>query len=439
MDKTPTNGAYIYTVDFDNKQHIIKLVDDIRILPLSVIEDIAAFNMLTYLKSGQRMKRKLIIVNDVKEITMNFIQQRYYNKVLDKAKETGWEVISNRFEDGNVEIKIQCSFKHVREIKPYKFIRKPGCSTCSKVCSIVSEARFKLRISQEGGIVIGKYVDHKTRIECICPKHHRCFPTPKNFERTDRSSWMCTECSGFSSTVAERNFREFIVLNGGIFKGNYVDCRTSVECVCSEGHVCYPKLENVTRSGIFCSYCPSKRSSFGEKLVMDALNNMNINYDKEYHHPLIPGLRFDFCFMYKEKTYYIEYDGEQHFKEVPFFHTKESSFYKSRQRDLLKNYIINLDINSVLIRIDYRWSRTKNILKRQSLIDKMVKYIKNCIQSEGKIFANNLIYTWLNDPLSKETLERYYNGTLDDLLFDDFDIDEFVYESDQRGELDIGI
>jgi hypothetical protein len=70
------NGAFIYTVDHDNNQHIIKLVDDIRILPLSYIKDIVDFNTSTYLKSGQRMKMKLIIVSDIEKVSMNAHRQK---------------------------------------------------------------------------------------------------------------------------------------------------------------------------------------------------------------------------------------------------------------------------------------------------------------------------------------------------------------------------
>ncbi len=433
MDKTPMNGAYIYTMDSNNDQHIIKLVDDIRILPQSYIEDIAAFNMSTYLKSGQHMKMRLnIITNSIEETSMNLRQQKIYDDLLITAKNNSWEVISNHYTNTNTKMKFMCPKGHIREIAPSSFKQKPACSTCSEHCSVLSEVRFRLIIAKMGGIVLGKYSRYQDPVECICSKNHKCFPTLRNIERKDRQStkrWMCTECSGCSSIVAERLFNEFVTSNGGIVNGKYINRRTRVECLCSKGHVCRPTFQKVRALGSFCGSCIDRNTSYGEKLIIEVLENMKIKFTPEYRHPLTPKLRYDFMFTLGEKTYYIEYDGEQHFKKMPFFHKKDEFFNEQRQRDLLKNYIVSLEKNSVLIRIDYKWCKKKNLMKRPNVILDLTKHIKECLASEGKIFTNNNLYTWLDDPLSKDITEKYYNGTLDDSFFiEDFDVDEFIDE-----------
>lgn len=94
MNKSPKNAAYIYTVDSNDIQYVTKITDDISLLPLSLINDIAEFNMDTYLKSGQRMKIKLIIINDSEQLPMNNNQQIHYIKILEIAKRYNWNVIS---------------------------------------------------------------------------------------------------------------------------------------------------------------------------------------------------------------------------------------------------------------------------------------------------------------------------------------------------------
>jgi very-short-patch-repair endonuclease len=48
----------------------------------------------------------------------------------------------------------------------------------------------------------------------------------------------------------------------------------------------------------------------------------------------------------------IEYDGEQHFKFIPFFHKTIEKFHEQQQRDILKNKLLKENhIN--LIRIKY--------------------------------------------------------------------------------------
>lgn len=50
------------------------------------------------------------------------------------------------------------------------------------------------------------------------------------------------------------------------------------------------------------------------------------------------NLRYDFEFSYNKFKYYLEFDGSQHFNFNIFIHKTPAEFYKSRQRDLIKNY-----------------------------------------------------------------------------------------------------
>jgi len=105
--------------------------------------------------------------------------------------------------------------------------------------------------------------------------------------------------------------------------------------------------------------------------------------------------------------YYIEHDGKQHFFEDKFFH-KRNTFEDARQKDLMKNYAINLDNNSKLIRINYTWTQSLKISNKQKIIDKMLIYIKECISTKGKIFAHGDLYKWIDILPSEETIKRYY-------------------------------
>ena len=66
------------------------------------------------------------------------------------------------------------------------------------------------------------------------------------------------------------------------------------------------------------------KTSYGEETIEKILNQNNINYKKEYSFKDLKGksemfpLRFDFAIFDNENnlSYLIEYDGEQHFKEI---------------------------------------------------------------------------------------------------------------------------
>jgi hypothetical protein len=75
----------------------------------------------------------------------------------------------------------------------------------------------------------------------------------------------------------------------------------------------------------------------------------------------------DFFAKYKEKQYFIEYDGEQHFNYHPYFHKGGViDFEKQQNRDRVLNEFCELHRDKVtLIRFNYKNSinEIENILK----------------------------------------------------------------------------
>ena len=98
--------------------------------------------------------------------------------------------------------------------------------------------------------------------------------------------------------------------------------------------------------------CPKccKEQSKGAKIIESELKNLNINYEKERY--LENSLqRFDFYFEINNKKYAIEYNGEQHYKYIPFFHGNDiNNFYKRQERDKRKaQYCKDNDIELIII------------------------------------------------------------------------------------------
>lgn len=78
-------------------------------------------------------------------------------------------------------------------------------------------------------------------------------------------------------------------------------------------------------------------------------------------------MKIDFFVVYKEKQYFIEYDGIQHFEYIPFFHNGGIvDFTKQQQRDKVLNEFCELYKDKVtLIRFNYKQSKEEiiNILE----------------------------------------------------------------------------
>ena len=109
---------------------------------------------------------------------------------------------------------------------------------------------------------------------------------------------------------------------------------------------------------------PSK----GEKKLINLFRRGGIQFKREVSFQDLTGkhktlLRYDFA-LYKNGRFVclVEFDGEQHFKYVPYFHKNPSGFKKAQERDRQKNkYCLTHGIT--LIRVPY-WDLEKLTLQK---------------------------------------------------------------------------
>ena len=91
---------------------------------------------------------------------------------------------------------------------------------------------------------------------------------------------------------------------------------------------------NLLAGHINCPRCAPKISK-GERKIMNILEALNIKFEHEKHFDwaLNGYIRYDF--FVPQYNLIIEYHGEQHYKDIPFFHRK-FSLAEQQERDLQK-------------------------------------------------------------------------------------------------------
>lgn len=143
--------------------------------------------------------------------------------------------------------------------------------------------------------------------------------------------------------------------NGDLLPQNVtVGCTKEVNWKC---HICGHKWKRSVHDrikGYGCSVCITSKN---EKLIHSLLNKWNLDVRHEY--PLTTlGEDFYYDFFVYNKRVFIEYDGAQHFKVLPWF-DKSTPFKERIRHDNVKNSFA-FQNNIPLLRIPYIYNFDKN-------------------------------------------------------------------------------
>lgn len=118
--------------------------------------------------------------------------------------------------------------------------------------------------------------------------------------------------------------------------------------------------------------CGCIRYSSGERKIKQILEDNNIRFITQYGEPSLGSKKFDFAILKSDNTpiRLIEFDGKQHFEEVPVF---KDSLKAIQKRDQEKNQWA-LERNIPLVRIPY-WQRDnitiEMLMSNQYLIEQV--------------------------------------------------------------------
>jgi hypothetical protein len=98
------------------------------------------------------------------------------------------------------------------------------------------------------------YVDNKTPVDLVCINGHACRPQPGDILT---NGGICKTCAGHDPADAERRFRARVVALGATFAAGarYIDTRTHVDLICTNGHLCRTKPGGVLTGRGICQTC----------------------------------------------------------------------------------------------------------------------------------------------------------------------------------------
>ena len=372
---------------------------------------------------------------------MDLRQQKHYDELCEIAKARNYKVITPRYEDAKTKLQFQCPDDHIFETLPWPFKKGRSCPKCMGVCPTQAKERFLHQVSVRQYQTMDDYVNTKTKIKLRCDKQHIFSITPSHFMQGQ----SCPRCGGSCPVQAAENFQYAVSDRKFLFSGIYTNSYTKVELICDNQHnftitphnfmkgrgcprcasVCSIQakenfllrisdnkhqllqnyVNNYTKVSIQCnnqhvfSIIPSSymlgtgcnicNESSGEQRIREALNYLQIPFEKNYSFAFLPTRKYDFVFVIGVIGVIIEWDGGQHFKFNDLFHEDEKEFKEKQEIDILKTQFV-LNYRYKIIRIDYTWLH-RNVSDLAAFIHQAI------LGPDLLIFSNIEMYEWLRN------------------------------------------
>lgn len=275
---------------------------------------------------------------------------------------------SGKRSDRSIIWECQCEcgnvcYKTAKQIKNLKGIKSCGCASAKK----------KNLIGQKFGLLtVINYTSenrHGSALwECQCDCGNICYATTEGLRTGDNISCGCRNLGSekfanrYKIDLTGKRYGKLTVIKSTSDRTNFGN--QIWECQCDCGNICYVSTNHLQTGNTKSCGC-LQGNSVGEIRIKQILDENNIKYKSEYIFSDLPNRRYDFAIFNNknEIIQLIEFDGEQHYVEAPFFN---KTLEEQKQIDEEKN-IFAKNKNIKLIRIPY-WKRDNLTLEDLELI-----------------------------------------------------------------------
>lgn len=238
-------------------------------------------------------------------------------------------------------------------VLPYSHLSGIGCASCSGTKKLTREKfieKANIIHKNKYDYSLVEYINNRTAVKIICPKHGIFELTPKNH----LYGCVCPLCSKTKKSNKEEFANKANIVHNGIYdyaKVEYINSMTKVEIVCPK-HGSFWQTPTDHLSGYGCPIC---KASHGELSIKNFLDSKKIIYQSQYSVHLDKqmfsrnNLKVDFYLPYYNA--FIEFNGIQHYKYNSFFHRDKDTFKIQIERDKrLKEYCKKNKINLIVIK-----------------------------------------------------------------------------------------
>ena len=233
------------------------------------------------------------------------------------AAERNGKCLSTKYINAKKKIKWECVEGHTWEATRDSVKKGKWCLICSGKAPLTLEQMHKIAAERNGKCLSTEYINIKTKLKWECAEGHTWEATPNNVKN---GSW-CLICSGSASLTIEEMHKIAAERNGKCLSTEYINTDTKIKWECAEGHT-WEATPNSVKFGSWCGRC---HIYYSEELCRTTFEQLfNKDFVKTRPHWLVGikghALELDgYCEDYKIA---FEYNGEQHYRNLPFHKNK---------------------------------------------------------------------------------------------------------------------
>ena len=265
-----------------------------------------------------------------------------------------------KYFNNKTKVKIICPKHGTFEQRPDAHVNGFGCSKCTYDNKKSNNDVFLKRANEihdnKYDYSLVEYINAKTKIKIICPKHGIFEQTPGTHINQKHG---CLKCQG-----QNKSSLEFIEECSKIHNNKYdyslveyINSIIKVKIICPV-HGIFEQKPNDHRKGCGCPMC---NISKGETIIKKYLGDNNIKYIQHYSFNDCKNknlLWFDFYLL--DKNTCIEYDGIQHYEPIEYFGGINGLKYIMKNDRIKDRYCKKMRIN--LIRFKYNENIDFNLI-----------------------------------------------------------------------------
>lgn len=182
------------------------------------------------------------------------MSERVFRERIERAGATALDP----YQSAHKRLRLRCSSGHTFTATPHKVARSKCvlCPLCGGRTPGALLSAHKARVEAQGGICLAnRWLGAQAPHDAICREGHLCSPRPSGVKNGKN---ICRICACRDPHVIEERFRERVAELGGVVLGPWETIHVPVLVRCKKGHKTSPIPNHVIRGGGLCRHCAGK-------------------------------------------------------------------------------------------------------------------------------------------------------------------------------------